>query len=232
VALLVFAILFQTLDHKVLILLIILGIYYAYDYRKIHRSVKETLSGISDTTEPQHNYTLKADGHKVTLDLNSHTMDPTIHGFLKKLRKYRRYNKVSYDRGNISLIQWHRGIRELESGVPHPRQIYENTESHYQVALQEFQGLGIASPSLSYGQGLTKLTKFTKSTKQEGRQHTDISTEVGEICKAMHEYGYYKMHNLALTLNADWLNDPNIYKSEIHLSDVKPANHHVSSHLH
>ena len=233
VSILVFAILFQTVNHKVLLLLIILGVYYVYDYKTIHRSFQETISGISDTTEPQHAYTVKANGYKRTLDINSHTQDPTIQDILKRLRKYRRYNKVAYEKGKTLLIQWHHGIRQLTTDVSHPRQVYENTETYYQQALREFEGLGIASPSVSYGQSLTKTYKGDKDRKQRDvKVHQDISTEVGEICKELQEYCYYKLYNLAIALNDDWNQDPDIYKTEIHLSDVESSNHYVDSLFH
>jgi len=231
VSILVFAILFQTMNHKVLLLLIILGVYYMYDYKKIHRSFQETLASVSDTTEPQHVYTVKANGYKRTLDINSHTQDPTIKDTLKRLRKYRRYNKVAYEKGHSLLIQWHHGILQLESGISHPRHVYENTETYYQQALREFEGIGVASPSMSYGQVLTKTYKKDQK-KRDTKVHQDISTEVGEICKELHNYCYYKMHNLAIALNDDWVQDPTIHKTEIHLSDVRPSNHHVVSHFH
>jgi hypothetical protein len=40
VSILVCAILAQTINHKVLLLLIILGLYYVYDYKTINRSPK------------------------------------------------------------------------------------------------------------------------------------------------------------------------------------------------
>lgn len=231
VSILVFAILAQTINHKVLLLLIILGLYYAYDYKTIHRSFRETIASVSDTTEPQHVYTVKTNGYKKTLDINSHTQDSTIKDILKRLRKYRRYNKVAYETGKTLLIQWHHGILLLESEISNPRHVYENTETYYQQALREFEGLGVASPSMSYGQSLTRgYTKDFK--KRDTKVHQDISTEVGEICKELQEYCYYKMHNLAIALNDDWVQDPTIHKTEIHLSDVKPSNHHVVSHFH
>jgi hypothetical protein len=231
VSILVFAILFQTINHKVMLLLTILGLYYVYDYKTIHRSFQETIANISDTTEPQDKYIIKVDGYKDTLDINSHTQDPTIKDILKRLRKYRRYNKVAYEKGKTLLIQWHHGILQLESDIPHPRQVYENTETYYQQALREFEGLGVASPSMSYGQSLTKKHKKDQK-KRDVKVHQDISTEVGEICKELQDYCYYKLYNLAIPLNYDWVQDPDIYKTEIHLSDVEASNHYVDSLFH
>jgi len=230
VSILVFAILFQTVNHKVLLLLVILGVYYVYDYKKINQSFQGAIAGISDATEPQDKYVIKANGYKDTLDINSHTQDPTIQDILKRLRKYRRYNKVAYEKGKTFLIQWHHGIRQLESDISHPRHVYENTETYYQQALREFEGLGIASPSMSYGQSLKKHKKDLK--QRDIKVHQDISTEVGEICKELQEYCYYKLYNLAIALNDDWNQDPDIYKTEIHLSDVESSNHYVDSLFH
>ena len=208
----------QVVDRRVLLCGMLLAGYYVYDYQSINRHARALFKRVSDTTEPKDKVVIETNGYRRKMDLNPHTTDETIVKFMRDLRKFRRYNKPSYDKGRQFLIQFMKDVHQLESGVTHPRQIYENAETNYKGALREFQGLSMAGPSMSYGQVLTRKRHGTDTN------YRGVSTSVGELCKSLHDYCYYRLYNLAMTMNQDWSAKPDMYKSEIVLSDIREAN--------
>jgi len=132
-----------------------------------------------------------------------------IKTFLKRLKPYRKYNKVSYDSGKYHIRQFLMYIVELQEKPEHPRQTYENAESTYRTALNEFQSLSLAVPSH------TKLHQLSDSTSIIDHAH-----KIGTICKELRTYCHQLLHSFSGDINKDTYESPNIYKSEIVQHDI------------
>lgn len=141
---------------------------------------------------------------KVPQDYLSH-----MKTFLKRLKPYRKYNKVSYDSGKYHLRQFLMYIVELQEKPEHPRHTYENAESTYRTALNEFQSLSLAIPSH------TKLHQLSDSTSIIDHAH-----KIGTICKELRTYCHQLLHSFSGDINKDTYESPNIYKSEIVQHDI------------
>jgi len=212
----------QFMNSRALLGLVVLGLYYGYERSRIHRNFREWLYGLSDHTEDTNKVIFKENGLKKIRGIDIVTnMDPEITILLKRLKTYRRYNKVSYDNGYKFMLRFMVGVREIESGIERPRQIYENTELYLKTALNHFQGIVTAIPERSLNQHLHRSASISTPP---------LNLEaVGHLCRALEVYGNRRLYNLSLSLSQDWAQRPDIYKHEIVGTDIQPANAH---HLH
>ena len=64
---------------------------------------------------------------------------------LNKLKKYRKYNKPSYDKGYTSMVRFLYLLRHIQSDIPNSRDLYGNAEIAYKNAIKEFQSLKLTT---------------------------------------------------------------------------------------
>lgn len=129
--------------------------------------------------------------------------------FLKRLKPYRKYNKISYDSGRDYLRQFSVYIVTLQEKPEHPRHTYENAESSYRAAINEFQSLSLSVPSH------TLTHKLSDSSTIKDHSHT-----IGLICKELRTYCHHLLHSFSTDINKDTYTSPDIYKSEIVQHDI------------
>jgi len=133
-----------------------------------------------------------------------------------KLKKYRKYNPNAYDEGYNHLKQFMFIIHDLEkTNIAHPRQYFENAESHLKQCMNHFQSISISVPE-------EKLIHGLKYNKYES---TKLGNRIGKLCKGLHKHCYYLLFNLSLRLNELWIKNPDIYMNQItYNSDNVEAN--------
>jgi hypothetical protein len=204
-------------DRRVVLLGAFLTVYIIYDYRYIVREGKHFWTRISKS-DPESRVTHQVNGYKHTIPDISLTMDDRLRAILRGLRKYRRYNRVSYSKGMRHIHEFQRELLTLHSDTLRTRHNYENALSHSRSALQEFQGLIVSTPSLSRSQAIQKPT----TQRRDG---------VGPLCQRLREYMRLRLLTVAYILNQDWAQNPDIYKSEIHLTDVRASNETLTPHF-
>jgi hypothetical protein len=202
-----------------LMALIFLGLYYGYERPHIHQGFREWLYGLSDGTEASNRVIVKENGLKkirgIDLDTN---MDPNISTIMKKLRNYRRYNKVSYDQGYTFIRRFMLSVREIESGILRPRQTYENAELFLKTAMNHLHSIIISIPERSINQQLHRSSR-------ESPPPLNLD-KVGHLCRELDVYCTRRLYNLSLLLNQDWAQQPDIYKNEIAGTEIKESNAH------
>ena len=213
---LVIYLLLQITNGKVILCMIIVGIYYLSDYKNINKSVTELFMGITNKDEKALSYMNKSRKNKLKLHQLSGT-HPDIIKHLNKLKRYRKYNKISYDKGYNLMIQYIYMLRNIQKDIPHSRDLYDNAEVTYKSAIKEFQSLSVSVPSYGYTQSISR-------PEEHHRMRKDYSEKIGDICKELNDICYYLLYNLSLQINADWVKNPSTNKSEIIQSDIEPGN--------
>ena len=129
-----------------------------------------------------------------------------LNDILLKIKKFRKYNQDSYDKGMKYLEMFLFIIHDLEKDdISHPRQYFENAELYLSKSLNYFQSISISAPEENFIEAL-KYNKFNSSK---------LSNKIGLLCKDLHKHCYYLLYNLSLRFNEDWKENPDIYKSEI-----------------
>ena len=135
--------------------------------------------------------------------------DEKINSLLLQFKRYKKYNKISYNEGYKYIQLFFYTIHDLEKdAIKHPRQIFENAELYLKQGLNSFQSLSISVPEDSY----------INSLKYNDMESTKLSTKVGKLCKELQEHCYYLLYNLSLRFDKDFIDNPDIYKKEISLN--------------
>lgn len=140
-----------------------------------------------------------------------------LNNILLKIKKFRKYNQESYDKGMKYLEMFLFIIHDLEKDdISHPKQYLENAELYLSKSLNFFQSISISVPEENFIESL-KYNKFNS---------LKLSNKIGLLCKDLHKHCYYLLYNLSLRFNEDWKNKPDIYKSEIvyNYENVKSSN--------
>ena len=143
---------------------------------------------------------------------------------LLQIKKFRKYNQESYDKGIKYLEMFLFIIHDLEKdNISHPKQYFENAELYLSKSLNYFQSISISVPEENFIETL-KYNQFNSSK---------LSNRIGILCKDLHKHCYYLLYNLSIRFNKDWINKPDIYKSEIiyNYENVKSSNEMNDSEL-
>ena len=126
--------------------------------------------------------------------------------YLRKLKKYRKYNPQSYDEGYKYMKMFMYIIHDLEKDdISHPRQYFENGQVYLKKSLNYFQSITISVPEEQYIHSL-KYNKF---------EPNKLSNRIGKLCKEVYKHCYYLLYNLSVRFNEDFFENTDIYKSEI-----------------
>tara|TARA_B110000208_G_scaffold49972_1_gene65881 strand:- start:1002 stop:1721 length:720 start_codon:yes stop_codon:yes gene_type:complete len=129
--------------------------------------------------------------------------------YLRKLRKYRKYNPNSYDEGYKYIKMFMYQIHDLEKDdIAHPKQYFENAQMYLKKSLNLFQAITLSVPE----------EKMIHALKYNKFEQTKLSNRIGKLCKGLHKHCYYLLYNLSLRFNEDFFESPDIYKTEINLN--------------
>ena len=132
--------------------------------------------------------------------------DERTNSLLLQFKRYKKYNKISYNEGYKYIQLFFYTIHDLEKdAIKHPRQIFENAELYLKQGLNSFQSLSISVPEDSY----------INSLKYNDIESSKLSTKVGKLCKELQGHCYYLLYNLSLRFNKDFIDNPDIYKKSI-----------------
>jgi hypothetical protein len=132
-----------------------------------------------------------------------------LNKYLHKMRKFRKYNPQSYDSGYDYMKMFMYTVHDLEKDdISHPKQYFENAQLYLKKSLNLFQSISLSVPEETLIHGL-------KYNKYEANK---LSNRIGELCKNIYKHCYYILYNLSLRFNEDFINNPDIYKSEIDLN--------------
>jgi hypothetical protein len=212
----------QIMTGKATMFVLIAGIYYASDYKGINRSLRGLWEGVTDTSGERVHYTMNSRKHEMTF--NGSLSHPEVVMILNKLKKYRKYNKPSYDKGYRMMLHFLYLLRKIQRDIPHSRDIYENADTVYKSAIKEFQSLSVSVPAYTYKSSRTRPETHEKV-------YYDYSEKVGVLCKELNDVCYYLLYDLSLQINADWLRDPMYTKSEIIQSSIEASNAVSQNHI-
>ena len=146
------------------------------------------------------------DNRRVKKELHS---NEELDIYLRKLRKYRKYNPQSYDEGYKYMKMLRYIIYDLEKdNISHPKQYFENAQLYLKKSLNLFQAITLSVPEEKFIQVL----KYNKFESQK------LSNKIGKLCKVIHKHCYYLLYNLSLRHNNDFFDKPDIYKTEINMN--------------
>ena len=212
----------QVINGKAILLCIIAGIYYARDYKTINQSIHGLWKGVTKENEDAVQYTMDSRKHKI--EFNESFSHPGVIKILNKLKKYRKYNKPSYDKGHTSMVRFLYLLRHIQSDIPNSRDLYGNADIAYKNAIKEFQSLSVSVPTYNY-----KHSRAKPETHQ--KNHLDYSERVGLLCKELNDLCYYLLYDISLQINADWRQDPTYTKSEIIQTDIQASNEISHNHI-
>jgi hypothetical protein len=203
-----------------------LGIYYLHDKDKIDRSLREMMYGLTDDIEETNRVIFKENGFKKVRGIDEGTnMDTELSQILRRLKSYRRYNKVSYDQGYEYIRMFLNTVHELESDPSQPTHPYENATLYLQTALNHFQSLTLSVPE--------KTQIQTHRQAKPGIQGPTLQLEIlGGLCRELQLYGSRRLYNLSLLLNRDWTETPSVATYEIVDPEIQPANTYTPHEFH
>jgi hypothetical protein len=149
---------------------------------------------------------------KKTIYLNSE-----LDGYLRDLRKYKRYNRTEYTEGTKYLKMFQSNLHDLtRDDMAHPRQVFENAQLYLTLGLNHFHAITFSIPENNYNSTL-KYNKTISQTLVRGLSST---------CKDMYEHCYALLVSESERLNVDFRDNPDMYKAGIVLTpgNVKAFN--------
>jgi len=150
--------------------------------------------------------------------------DKQISDIVKELKRYKKYNKVSYKEGYHYLKLFSYSVQELEHNeIDHYRNTFENAQLYLTKSCNSFQSLSVSVPSDNYLNSLKfKKDPLTKSNNK--------SEQIGELCKQLNTHCSHILYNLSLRLNEEFYKNPDYLKKEIIIDtdNVKESNQYTS----
>lgn len=198
---------FQYLNINIILILGFLLTLFIY-----HKDIIDTLKEIQKKEMPTER--IIEDNKRKSKELN---FDNEIDTIIHKLHKYKKYNRNAYDEGYNYLKMFMFTIHDLEKdNIAHPKQYFENAEIYIEKSLNNFQSISISAPEESLNNSL-KYNKF---------ESTKIGNRIGKLCKRLHKHCYYLLFNLSQRFNKDWIENPDIYKTEITMNSDNVKSFH------
>jgi hypothetical protein len=132
-----------------------------------------------------------------------------VEDILKRLKKFKKYNKVSYKTGVKYLRKFFKTVKVLEyDNLYNRNQYYELANDYLKDALNNFQSISVSMPERNLNDGI-KLGDFEALKK---------TNELSDILKELHKECYYILLNIGYLFNEKWSEKPNIYTREIDLN--------------
>ena len=129
-----------------------------------------------------------------------------IRDYLKRIHKYKRFNKKSYEQGIIFMRKYFRNLKSLErTDIEHPKHSFEDAKYYLDEAINHFQMITTSVPESNLNTAL-KYNDFKNETK---------SMKLGKLCKELHHECYYILWNIGIKLNETTWSNPDVYKDEV-----------------
>jgi len=184
----------QLFDTKIIISIIVL-ILIIINYKEVSKS--------TDTSEITKKEIKK---HEISDDMYYNTI---THDLLIELKRFKKYNKVSYKSGVKYMRQFFKTIHILEQDkINNYNQYFENALMYLKTSINHFQSITISLPERTLLNGL----------KYGDYESTKKANKLGQICKRLYNECYYILLNLSIKLNEKWVKNPTINTKEIELS--------------
>ena len=132
-----------------------------------------------------------------------------IHDLLLKLKKFKKYNKVTYKDGVESMRKFFKTVHILEyDNLMNRNQYFDLCLDYLKQSINHFQSMSVSMPERHLNDGI-KRGDFTPTKKTE---------ELSKILKELYNECYYILLNIGTTFNEEWSKEPNIYTREIDLN--------------
>ena len=129
-----------------------------------------------------------------------------IRDFLKRIHKYKRFNKKSYEQGIVYMRKYFRNLKSLErTDIEHPKHSFEDAKYYLDEAINHFQMITTSVPESNLNAAL-KYNDFKNETK---------SMKLGKLWKELHQECYYILWNIGIKLNETTWTNPDVYKDEV-----------------
>ena len=143
-----------------------------------------------------------------------------VKDILKRLKKFKKYNKVSYKTGVKYLRKFFKTVKVLEyDNLYNRNQYYELANDYLKEALNHLQSISVSMPERSLNDGI-KLGDFETLKK---------TNELSDILKELHKECYYILLNIGYLFNEKWSEKPNIYTREIDLNTDRVENYNKNN---
>lgn len=124
-----------------------------------------------------------------------------IHDIVEDLRKYRKYNVNSYDKGSRYLKKFFKLVYNIERvEMIHVRQSFENAQYYLNRAINTYQSMTISVKEKSYEEHL----KYPDNLRSE---------KIGKICKELYKECYILLWNLSKKIDEKNKDHLDRYKS-------------------
>lgn len=135
-----------------------------------------------------------------------------IHLLLVKLKKYKKYNKISYKDGVKYMRKFIKTIHILEhDNIYNYNQYFENAMLYLKDSINQFQSITISLPERS----------FKNAIKYGDFESTKKINELGTLCKELYNECYNILLNMSIEFNEKWNEKPNIYTKEIDMNTFR-----------
>ena len=126
-----------------------------------------------------------------------------IEEVLKKLKKYKKTDKVNYSESMYYWKLFMKQIKILEhKELEHYNQYFDKAEMYLKKSMNSFQSMIVSSK---------------ERTLEDGIKYGDheYSKELSNLIKDLYKHGYLLLYNISLRLNEKWKENPNIYNKQI-----------------
>ena len=158
---------------------------------------------------------LSSDKPQVKKEIKKHEIsndmyyNRNIHSLLLELKKFKKYNKVTYKDGVEYMRKFFKTVHILEyDNLMNRNQYYELANDYLKQSINHFQSISVSMPERHLINGI-KRGDFTATKKTE---------ELSKILKELYNECYYILLNIGTTFNEEWSKEPNIYTKEIDLN--------------
>ena len=146
-----------------------------------------------------------------------------IHDLLIQLKKYKKYNKVSYKDGVKYMRKFFKTVHILEhDDIYNYNHYFENAQLYLRTSLNHFQSMTISLPERTLIDGI-KYGDFEASKKMN---------KLGKLCKELYNECYYVLLNLSVEFNKTWTSSPNIYNKEIDMNTDRTESYNENDEVH
>ena len=196
--------LIQLFDMKIIVSIIVL-ILVVINYKSVIKSTDTRASTRTDVKK-----------HEISDDMYYNTR---IHTLLSRLKKFKKYNNVSYKSGVLYMRQFFKTIHILEKDkILNYNQYYENAHLYLKSSLNHFQSMTVSLPERT----------MINAIKYGDYESTKKANELGAVCKELYNECYYILLNLSIKFNETWSKNPTINTKEIDINTdrVEQYNEH------
>ena len=132
-----------------------------------------------------------------------------IYAILLELRKFKKYNKISYKKGKEYMYKFFKTIHILENDeIMNANQYFDNAELYLKTSINYFQSITISLPERN----------MLDAIKYGDFEPTKKVNKLGMLCKKLYNQCYYILLNLSIKFNKEWNENPNIYTKEIDMN--------------